>query len=284
MVGKEFVVIPPSFRLRWQQKNPSITARVVAITRGEIVRPKTPGGDRKAEDRLCRTLRPRIWLTPESRRHRLAARTRFIDSEVIAALADGVGQVVIVGAGYDCRALRLSKLGTSFFEVDHPVTQEDKKERLAALDIPLDDITYLPLDLAHTSLDVGLGRTDHRRQERTLFLCEGILMYLSTPAIRMLLGAISACAAPKSRLVLTARATVSRPHGWSLLSRLALSGVGEPMRSTFDKTDLLNLLGEYDCAPTREAVWPAEGGRRRTLMISAEFSDRLRFPTGRAAR
>src|SRR5947209_8866540 len=52
----------------------------------------------------------------------LAARTLFFDDEVTAALDGGIHQLVIVGAGYDSRAWRLSRPGVRFFEVDHPAT------------------------------------------------------------------------------------------------------------------------------------------------------------------
>src|SRR5687767_12877029 len=49
-----------------------------------------------------------------------AVRTAFIDSEVKAAIAGGMRQVVILGAGMDTRAARLASEGVRFFEVDSP--------------------------------------------------------------------------------------------------------------------------------------------------------------------
>lgn len=60
------------------------------------------------------------------------ARTRLLDEWLGAAVRDGVRQVVILGAGYDCRALRLPELSRCrVVEVDHPLTQSIKRSRLA---------------------------------------------------------------------------------------------------------------------------------------------------------
>ncbi len=59
----------------------------------------------------------------------LAARTRHVDAAVTAALDDGFGQVLTVGAGYDSRPWRLARPGVRFVELDHPGTQADKRHR-----------------------------------------------------------------------------------------------------------------------------------------------------------
>jgi methyltransferase (TIGR00027 family) len=263
-------VITSVFRFRRRRESPSTTARVVAVTRAEAPRAETPDGDRRAEDRLCETLRPRIWMTPEGRRRRIAARTEFVDGEVIDALDAGVGQVVIVGAGYDCRALRLRSPGTRFFEIDHRVTQEDKRKRLGALGISRDDVAYLPVDLAADSLEAGLDRAGYRFQERSLFVCEGLLLYLSLPAIRRLLSTIAKSAAPESRLILTARVKESGPRLRSLLGSLALAAVGESARTSFTRAELVSLLSEYGFAVAGESIWPDSQRQRQTLMLAAD--------------
>ena len=60
------------------------------------------------------------------------ARTRFIDDALVAASCEGkVEQVVLLGAGFDCRAHRLTLSSSpAFVEVDTPETHEMKRERL----------------------------------------------------------------------------------------------------------------------------------------------------------
>ena len=68
----------------------------------------------------------------------IRARTVFFDDAVLDAIDRGVKQVVILGAGYDGRALRFRTPGVQFFEVDHPATQVDKLRRLAYLGVASD--------------------------------------------------------------------------------------------------------------------------------------------------
>src|SRR5450432_2277463 len=86
----------------------SRTSQAVALTRAALERPHSPAGDPRAQARLCEGMRP---APIERLRPMLAARTGFFDQAVLTALAAGVGQVVICGAGYDDRALRFRTPG-----------------------------------------------------------------------------------------------------------------------------------------------------------------------------
>src|SRR4051794_26490410 len=63
----------------------------------------------------------------------MQVRTRVIDDMLRAFVADGGRQVLLLGAGYDSRARRFGDelRGVTFFEVDHPATQEHKRRVLA---------------------------------------------------------------------------------------------------------------------------------------------------------
>ncbi len=102
-------------------------------------------GDPAAEVRLSVSLpRPMWWpLFSGAWRRRIAARTPFFDDVTLAAIDAGVTQVVILGAGYDGRALRFAHPNVRFFEVDHPATQEDKRRRLAALGVAAGASVYV---------------------------------------------------------------------------------------------------------------------------------------------
>lgn len=91
--------------------------------RAELTRPQSPHGDSDAQLRLCTGMPP----TDASRlRPEITVRTRFFDAQVESAIANGVRQIVILGAGYEDRALRFRTPGVRFFEVDQPATQHDK--------------------------------------------------------------------------------------------------------------------------------------------------------------
>ena len=129
-----------------RKRRPSFTARTVALVRSQLPRPQTPEGDSDAERRLYLGLRLRFGLPlfAGKGRRNMAERTAFMDDETLRAINDGISQVVIIGAGYDGRALRFRTPGVRFFEVDHPATQADKRRRMLDLGVPLDHVRFVP--------------------------------------------------------------------------------------------------------------------------------------------
>ena len=103
----------------------------------------------------------------------LGARTHFFDAAVTDAISAGIAQVAIIGAGYDTRAWRLAAPGVRFFEVDHPATQAEKQRRA-----PAGDVTYVPADLMTDSLVDLLPAAGFVAIAPTVFIVEGLTMYL----------------------------------------------------------------------------------------------------------
>jgi methyltransferase (TIGR00027 family) len=119
----------------------------------------------------------RRWPGP---RAAVCVRTRYIDDAVLAALAAGLDQLVILGAGFDSRAYRLPGIErTRVLEVDHPATQEMKR---AVVGRAPGHVSYVPADLAQASLPDVLAAAGFRCGARTLFLWEGVSNYLDEPA------------------------------------------------------------------------------------------------------
>ena len=113
------------------------------------------------------------------------ARTRWIDDLLLRSIADGVQQVVILGAGFDCRAYRLPALAhLPVLEVDHPDTLRLKRERLQQLlgERPT-PVKYVALDFNQKSLDEALVRSRFHGEMRTFFLWEGVTNYLRAEAV-----------------------------------------------------------------------------------------------------
>jgi methyltransferase (TIGR00027 family) len=179
---------------------PSRTSQAVALTRAGLDRPASADGDPDAQRALCAglTFAPPDWLRPS-----IEARTRFMDEHVLAALAAGVRQVVICGAGLDDRALRFTAAGVRFFEVDHPVTQADKAARLRAMSAQADGLILVGCDFQAESIAAALEASGHDSARPTLFLCEGLLVYLDQGACGRLLADIASRAAPGSTLAVT---------------------------------------------------------------------------------
>jgi methyltransferase (TIGR00027 family) len=251
----------------------------VALARSRLERPQTPEGDPEAELRLYQGLMgrrlsdliPRHVGLPGRRRRRghfrIEGRTAFIDAETLRAVTGGIRQIVIVGAGYDGRALRFRSPGVRFFELDHPGTQADKRRRLEDLGVPLDHLTLRPVDLMADRVDAVLAAADQRDDEPSLFICEGLIRYISRGAVDRMLEGLRRRAAPGSRLVLTASESAA-PAGRSA-RRWYLSVIGEPVRNRFDVGEIAEVLEQAGWTVVRE-VRRSRDDRGVRLLIAAE--------------
>jgi methyltransferase (TIGR00027 family) len=105
----------------------------------------------------------------------LAARTMYFDEAIRKAIEDGTRQIVILGAGYDARAWRLRQPGVQFFEVDHPATQREKRQRAPAGG----EVAYVPADLARDDVARQLRAAGLRKDESSIVIAEGLTMYLT---------------------------------------------------------------------------------------------------------
>jgi methyltransferase (TIGR00027 family) len=76
------------------------------------------------------------------------ARTRLIDDLVSQALQEGIRQLVLLGAGFDCRIYRLPEIcHAAAFEVDHPATLAAKRSRLLRI------LAKLPANVRFVEID-----------------------------------------------------------------------------------------------------------------------------------
>ncbi|MBI9083512.1 MAG: class I SAM-dependent methyltransferase [Desulfobacterales bacterium] len=139
----------------------------------------------------------------------ITARTAHFDGLFQEALSEGFGQIVILGAGYDTRALRFEsgKVRTTVFELDAPATRQYKRQCLAkaGMDAP-DGVRSASVDLKETDWPSTLETLGHRPSEPTVFFMEGLLMYLDADTIDGILASIRQSAAAGSRIVFDATA------------------------------------------------------------------------------
>ncbi len=225
----------------------SITARSVAVARGRLTRPERPTGDAAAEARLYRSLGGVPWDAIGAMwEGHMRPRTAFFDEAVLGAIDRGVTQIVTIGAGYDGRALRFRTPGVTFFEVDHPHTQADKRRRIAAAGGSEDGITFVTVDLAVDALGPALGAAGHDASAESLFLAEGLLTYLTDDEIAQLLDAVHAY---PGRLAVTAVEAGARPPVLTqvigTVVRHTVSLLGEPMRTRARAGTTERLLTEH---------------------------------------
>ena len=131
-------------------------------------------------------------------------RTRYIDEAVETALKQGIGQLLILGAGYDSRPYRLSGVDRlRVFELDLPAIQDDKKKKIqSSLGRLPEQVSYVPIDFDTQNLATVLSGTAFDTGKPALFIWEGVTQYISEDAVRQTLAFVGKCA-PNSRLVFT---------------------------------------------------------------------------------
>ncbi|MBN1452312.1 MAG: class I SAM-dependent methyltransferase [Anaerolineales bacterium] len=124
----------------------------------------------------------------------LTVRERHIDEYLKTCLANGLEQLVILGAGYDARAYRFDELknGVKVFEVDHPASQEDKLEKLKQVfGSPPAHVVYVPVDFNSQRLDQRLFESGYDEHRKTLFIWQGVTQYLTSEAVDATLAFIA---------------------------------------------------------------------------------------------
>ena len=129
-------------------------------------------------------------------------RVTAIDQALIQA-GVGVAQVVILGAGLDTRAYRLDALArATVYEVDHPNTQRYKAAQTEGLPVRARRLVRVPVDFERDRLDAQLAQAGHDPHQPTVWVWEGVSMYLEDPALMATLQQVHARSAPGSTLIL----------------------------------------------------------------------------------
>jgi methyltransferase (TIGR00027 family) len=141
-----------------------------------------------------------------------ALRKRYLEEIARDALREGFRQVVVIGAGFDTLALRLHEAfsETKFFEIDHPATQRVKKRVVESGYQPGSNLQFISLDLARGSLHESLlSCADYHSETDTLFIAEGLLMYLTPAEVDLTFEFIRSHSGAKSRFAFTFMETQS---------------------------------------------------------------------------
>lgn len=178
-----------------KENTPSRTAQRVAMRRAEHQILDEP---RVFEDPLAmavigRDAADRLHSTPETPKDRasrhlrafMAARSRFAEDELNAAISRGATQYVVLGAGLDTYAYRKCRPTADLrvFEVDHPATQAWKQTRLAEAGIAIPSaLRFVPVDFEKETLAAALEGAGFDRAQITFFSWLGVTPYLTAEA------------------------------------------------------------------------------------------------------
>ena len=136
-----------------------------------------------------------VWLShklaPGFHEH-LIARTRFLDDLIEVKAASGVAQCVILGAGYDSRAHRLTlPPATKIFEVDQAEVQNRKRSRLSRAGAINKSVYYVPVDFSKSVLSDELINSGFNPDKPAIFSLEGVSQYISPSALSALIQQIA---------------------------------------------------------------------------------------------
>ncbi|MFC9994160.1 class I SAM-dependent methyltransferase [Nocardia sp. NPDC127526] len=177
----------------------------------------------------------------------LAARTVAIDDAVRAAANP---QLVVLGAGLDARAWRMTELAwTVVFEVDHPAAQSDKRERIGDADPAAASVRFVPVEFGSAALESALEAAGQVASEPTTWIWEGGVRYLRKPHVERMLRGIAARSAPGSRVIVgyttrTVHSVLLAPWGvrlWLTLAGAAGAKREERIRSLWTPAQIAAL-------------------------------------------
>jgi methyltransferase (TIGR00027 family) len=179
----------------------------------------------------------------------LVARSRYAEDNLRRAVSSGVEQYVLLGAGLDTFAYRNPFAKLRVFEVDHPATQQWKRELLQRNNIAIpDSIAYTPVDFERQSLAVQLDFAGFNTQAPVFFAWLGVVPYLTLEAFRATVSFISA-QRPGSGLTLdygqprSALPLLEQMAHDSLASRVEKAG--EPFQLFFTPPEIAAELSRF---------------------------------------
>ncbi len=195
-------------------------------------------------------------------------RTEAIDRRLRRLLEDsGSGQLVVLGAGFDGRAWRLPCLrGVAVYEVDHPATAASKRDRAAERPPLAASVRFVAVDFERDELGPRLLEAGYDPTRPSVWLWEGVTMYLATGAIEATLRHVAALTSPGSHLLLSYAAPplVAPLPRLDPVVRAALAALGEPLRSVLPPERMHALLAEAGFTvreDSDEPQWGQEAGQ-----------------------
>ena len=177
-------------------------------------------------------------------------RAAYTEKALKTAALTGTKQYVILGAGLDTFAFREPEFLSKYkvFEVDHPMTQADKRERIARAGWTVPgNLAFVPVDFAKDSLTERLTAAGFDPSVKSFFSWLGVTYYLSAEAIGKTLSELSSLCADGSTLVFDYPdenffdAPERRVQNTIMMAKAG----GEPMQSAFSYSELEKLLEKY---------------------------------------
>ena len=199
------------------------------------------------------------YLAPKGIYEYIIARTKYID-EVFEKYKQDIGQVVLLGAGFDSRSIRFNDQlkHAAFFELDSPITQESKLARLKEKKIKIPaNINYIPINFNKETIMEKLTEYGFLRDRVSLFLLEGLTMYLNEKSIDATFNMIYDIAARGSMVVFdyVYSSVIRRENTYRDEGKISnmVGAFGEKWSFGIEKGDINHFLSKYGFTLTDEA-------------------------------
>jgi methyltransferase (TIGR00027 family) len=186
-------------------------------------------------------------------------------------------QLVILGAGYDSRPYRFDRAKDQLkvFEVDHPATQADKLAKVQVVfgTIPA-HVTFVPVDFNTQSLEQRLPESGYDLNLKTLFIWQGVTMYLTDEAVDDTLRFIVQHSAPGSAIVfdyiyrqvldgIQKHAEIKKMHRYRFMTGEGLTfGIEEGAVEAFLKKRGFSQVKDMDSNGLRQAYFTGKNASR----------------------
>jgi methyltransferase (TIGR00027 family) len=200
---------------------------------------------------LARRLFTRV-AAPKGIYEYVIARTKYIDAVFRQALLEHLDQILIFGAGFDTRAIRFQDIrgNTKVFELDVPMTQQAKISQYQKRHVVVPpNLKFIAIDFDKESLPTKLGEAGFCRQRRSLFILEGLVMYLQPKSVDEVFQTIRDYAGEGSRAVFDyVYASVLRNEGTYYGETgiaQTVSGAGEQWQFGIEKGEIEQFLARY---------------------------------------
>ena len=194
-------------------------------------------------------------------------RSRYAEDALSQAVARGIRQYVILGAGLDTFAYRNPySERLKVLEVDHPSTQVWKRRRLqeAGIEIP-GSLTFAPVNFERQTLADGLERAGFRTDQPAFFSWLGVVVYLTKTAVAQTLQFVASSIAPESEIVFDFLLPSSSLSEQQKRSREAsakrVAALGEPWLTFLEPPSLAGELERMGFANI-EVFGPEEANQR----------------------
>lgn len=222
----------------------------------------------------------------------IVGRTRYIDDFLKGQIQEGIKQLVILGAGYDTRAYGLHALEeqVKVIELDDLATLKFKVARVKiALKSFPKNLVYVPVDFTREKLEAKLVPRFYDRNLKTLFIWEGVTMYLTAEAVDQTLAFMAGNSGKGSTVVFdylyesVVDGTCDLMEARKLretcvkIGEPMLFGIGDDSIGQFLSTRGFEVLQNLSSKSLKDAYFKGRGQQRNIFPLTAIVSARVRY-------